>query len=623
MFYTNAFTQLTNTGSYINIPAGIYINAQCDIVNNNVGINTGTIENDGTIITTGHLTNNGSFLSGNASNVRLEGDLQNLNGAQTYLFNNIIIDGTNNKNLNIDISIAGNLTFNAHKILLNNNNISLLNTSSIITPNNQKFVVTNGTGMLIKKALAQGTDFLFPVGDATNSYKPITINAQNNIDTFAVRVIDGVYPSDQTTVQKTYIIKESAPLGTTAHVSLGWNTSDEGTAFQAAQTLMWQNISGTWTSITTTPAGAVANTPETDWKYTANDVQFVSLLADSFILKSGTPPIINTQPQNQSVCEYATASFSVSATGMGTLTYQWQVNCSGTWSNISNGGTFPAYSGANDSILLISNVPFTHNGCLFRCVVSNIAGSTISNDATLLVYAAPYVSITGDTALCEGDTTILTAQTVGNSFLWSTSETTQSITVNPNINQTYSITVTDVNTCTASTSVIVQVTPTFNVNLTSNYPPNNEILAGQNITFTADPSNYDTYTFLVNSVSVQNSTSNIYSTSTLQNGNVVTVVAYVNDCAASDSLIVKVKPIANAFTPFDADSKNDVFAKGVDLVIFNRWGQVIYEGKDGWDGTYNGNQVSYGTYYYIMKMNEEQGTPQTLTGVVTVISKNN
>ena len=64
----------------------------------------------------------------------------------------------------------------------------------------------------------------------------------------------------------------------------------------------------------------------------------------------------------------------------------------------------------------------------------------------------------------------------------------------------------------------------------------------------------------------------------------------------------------------------EVKRKGVDLVIYNRWGQVLYTGKDGWDGTFNGNQVAAGTYYYIMTLNEEQGEPQTLTGVLTLIS---
>ncbi|MBQ4034994.1 MAG: gliding motility-associated C-terminal domain-containing protein, partial [Paludibacteraceae bacterium] len=32
--------------------------------------------------------------------------------------------------------------------------------------------------------------------------------------------------------------------------------------------------------------------------------------------------------------------------------------------------------------------------------------------------------------------------------------------------------------------------------------------------------------------------------------------------------------------------------------IFNRYGQMIFEGNDGWDGTYRGVLVDPGVYYY-------------------------
>jgi len=622
MFSGKTFSQLTNTGAYINVPAGIYLNAQCNILNDNFGINTGIIANDGNIITTGNISNNGNFLSGNLSSVKLEGAIQNLNGLQPYTFNDLIIDGTGNKNLNIGIKVRNNLLFNANKVLINNFNIVLMPLATISNSSYQKYVVTNGNGSLVKKEIALGTDFLFPVGDALNSFKPVILNAGGVLDTFAVRVINGVYPADQTTVQKTYIIKESTPLASTASITLGWNTVDQGTAFQPSQTLMWQKLSSLWTSINTTPAGAYANSPSTDWKYMATGVQFQSLTADSFILKSAAPPVIHGQPQNLIVCEYGSGTFSVSATGLGVLSFQWQINCSGSWANISNGGTSPVYSGANDSILHLSNIPFSQNGCSFRCVVSNIAGATNSNAAVLNVHQAPSAIISGDTTICEGDSTVLTVQTSGNNYLWSTLETTHSITVNPIATQSYSVTVTDVNTCTNSASIVVQVTADFSVSLTSDFAPTNQFLQGQIITITAAPPGYDNYAFFVSGKPVQSSASNLLNISTLMNGDLITVIASVNECTATDSLAVIVKPIANAFTPFDRDNVNDVFAKGVDLVIFNRWGQVLYTGTKGWDGTYNGNQVSYGTYFYIITLNEDKGQPQTLTGVVTVISKN-
>ena len=125
------YSQVTNKGSYINIPSGIFLNAQCDILNDNLGLNTGTIANDGILITTGNISNNGNFISGTSSTVRLEGAQQNLNGLASYTFNDLIIDGTGNKNLNIGANIINNLNFNANKVLVNNFNLVLLQAATV------------------------------------------------------------------------------------------------------------------------------------------------------------------------------------------------------------------------------------------------------------------------------------------------------------------------------------------------------------------------------------------------------------------------------------------------------------------------------------------------------------
>jgi len=64
----------------------------------------------------------------------------------------------------------------------------------------------------------------------------------------------------------------------------------------------------------------------------------------------------------------------------------------------------------------------------------------------------------------------------------------------------------------------------------------------------------------------------------------------------------------NAFTP-DGDAFNQtwrVHMEGIDiynfeLLIYNRWGEVIWESHDievGWDGMYNGKPVETGTYIW-------------------------
>ena len=65
--------------------------------------------------------------------------------------------------------------------------------------------------------------------------------------------------------------------------------------------------------------------------------------------------------------------------------------------------------------------------------------------------------------------------------------------------------------------------------------------------------------------------------------------------------------VPNSFTP-NSDQLNNVFqpifTQGIDnydfsLLIYNRWGEVVFESKDaskGWDGTYNGEVQLDGTY---------------------------
>ncbi|MFH0865533.1 MAG: gliding motility-associated C-terminal domain-containing protein [Bacteroidota bacterium] len=78
--------------------------------------------------------------------------------------------------------------------------------------------------------------------------------------------------------------------------------------------------------------------------------------------------------------------------------------------------------------------------------------------------------------------------------------------------------------------------------------------------------------------------------------------------------------ISNAFTP-NGDGVNDVFLKGYDVEIINRWGQLLYKGKEGWDGAYNGKLVSPGAYFYIATIPDFDNKTKTITGSITFVSK--
>jgi glucose/arabinose dehydrogenase len=93
-------------------------------------------------------------------------------------------------------------------------------------------------------------------------------------------------------------------------------------------------------------------------------------------------PVIGTQPQSQTVTVGRPVTFTVSASGTGTLSYQWQRN----GSNIA-GATATSYT--------IGATQAGDNGATFRCVVSNASGTATSNAATLTVTAnqAPTATI--------------------------------------------------------------------------------------------------------------------------------------------------------------------------------------------------------------------------------------
>lgn len=120
----------------------------------------------------------------------------------------------------------------------------------------------------------------------------------------------------------------------------------------------------------------------------------------------------------------------------------------------------------------------------------------------------------------------------------------------------------------------------------------------------------------------------------------VQVTDVVNGCVAYDSVRLAVvppgvPPMPNAFSP-NGDGANDVYGpyfppslQGaytiVTMRIYNRWGQLVYNGNGYWDGTFSGSLQPADTYfYYVTISGPDQNNPNVninynLTGAFTLL----
>jgi hypothetical protein len=129
--------------------------------------------------------------------------------------------------------------------------------------------------------------------------------------------------------------------------------------------------------------------------------------------------------------------------------------CPGTTTTLDAGAGYSSYSwstGATSQTIIVSTAGN------YSVTVTNSDGCSGSANVTTSLFNAPKPTISGNTGFCPGGSTTLTGNSGFNSYLWSTNETTPSINVGTA--NTYTLTVTDANNCTASTSVpVIQNTP--------------------------------------------------------------------------------------------------------------------------------------------------------------------
>jgi hypothetical protein len=117
-------------------------------------------------------------------------------------------------------------------------------------------------------------------------------------------------------------------------------------------------------------------------------VVFAITSAAMFANAQNIPSII-VQPSSQATAPSGTISFTVSASGAGTLAYQWAKNTT----NLANGAFSgrATVSGATTSTLTLTTIT-TNDQANYTCRITNTFGSVTSSIASLTVYVAPTIT---------------------------------------------------------------------------------------------------------------------------------------------------------------------------------------------------------------------------------------
>jgi len=123
-------------------------------------------------------------------------------------------------------------------------------------------------------------------------------------------------------------------------------------------------------------------------------------------------------------------------------------------------------------------------------------------------------------------------------------------------------------------------------------------------------------------------------------GTVTVIVSNIVGCLDTANIVLTEKcselkwDFPNVFTP-NGDGKNDNFypllvtnetinkLKAVHFEVYDRWGILMYKNNNlvipEWDGKFNGNLVSPGVYYWIVKWTDTANTQGEKTGWTEII----
>ncbi|MFL5751835.1 MAG: gliding motility-associated C-terminal domain-containing protein [Bacteroidia bacterium] len=435
---------------------------------------------------------------------------------------------------------------------------------------------------------------------------------------YRTKVKYGVCPSDTSAAAKISVdaVSLASSLSSPAVVC---ESANNGTLLSGTNTgsiLDWESSTDgiTWTPIgNATAQQNYLNLTDTTW-YHIIVKNGVCSPDTSASLKITVNPKPNAVFAAAAVCEGATMSFiNSTTTSSGFIQlYNWDFG-----DNNSSVSGNPVHLYADSGSYNVSLVALSSLGCLDTF------------NLPVRVNALPSVVFTasGPLSFCPGDSvTVSVPFSANNTYLWSNGDTLNTTQIDTS--GTFSILATDtVSGClnTDSLSTILFPAPVANAGL------DDTLSLGGTINLNGSGGlsyNWTPIITLSSGIIAQP-----VATPSLTTVYILTITD-ANGCTASDSVRIFVDDnislvIPNLITP-NGDGHNDVwYIKNINLftntevVIFNRNGQKVFGMTDydnSWGGTFNGNILPDGTYYYVLKLPDND---KTFKGAITILKSGN
>lgn len=253
-----------------------------------------------------------------------------------------------------------------------------------------------------------GSSLTLTASSTATSGGPVTVTIMGTSGSLSASAtialtVTGTAPS--ITTQPT---NQTVPIGSTATFSV----TATGTP---TLTYAWQYLSGgTWKTFGAGTGYSTATLTTFATTAAYNGLQLRVVITDgngvsttSNTVKLTVSPAITTQPVSQTVTDGSTATFSVVAAGVPTLTYQWQYLAGTTWKS------FGAGTGYTTATLTTFATTSAYNGLQFRVVVTDGDGLTVTSNTVKLTVGLAITTQPVSQTVTDGTTATFSAVAAG------------------------------------------------------------------------------------------------------------------------------------------------------------------------------------------------------------------